>query len=549
MPRHKQRLSEIGGYALPPQRTPEGQAIRKFLRDHPSLPKREVAKLQKKAVARVSAQLENGAGLPVDVLIRYFLQEYNARNFKHGLWSMPASFNVVEAFVEYNPELNYFSLRDEQDHLISFPDFLDYATSPECPTDIDISTDILKEGVIYSFNAVNDLGEMTFSVSSGAEYGIGGCALVRHATELNVLLLVGEKTDITQKTHELKAMTMDGRPVPGREGITAAQELHREAVVLNSNASFWKVIALARFDLEDMTQNARYVLKDAGDSFLVLTDDVSVYLDDVTGNFMDEKCETLAKAVTAQVDQHGTLFELCKTCLNIPAYIEHYIDSVQTERHPTILLQNIRQGKWITKQKSLTPKERVTYRNVSVLRMAPQPRADSTSYLAPEFRVETSGYWKTLSVQEIGEDKHGNPIHGRTWVQKQLTWVQKQEPLVVCTTRNKRTDGSPTRDRSEGDDGYIYVMHNPAHNKDVFKVGLTKRNTDLRSDELSDTGSPDKFLVAHEWKVTDCARAEKIVHDALERYRINPKREFFRLPYWELMGIISAAVKDLQIGK
>jgi hypothetical protein len=93
--------------------------------------------------------------------------------------------------------------------------------------------------------------------------------------------------------------------------------------------------------------------------------------------------------------------------------------------------------------------------------------------------------------------------------------------------------------------GFIYVMHNPAHEKDVFKVGLTKRDSDIRSEELSDTGSPDKFLVAHEWRVFDCIQAERIIHEALKPYRINPKREFFRLPYKKLIEMISSIVSQM----
>jgi hypothetical protein len=89
-------------------------------------------------------------------------------------------------------------------------------------------------------------------------------------------------------------------------------------------------------------------------------------------------------------------------------------------------------------------------------------------------------------------------------------------------------------------------MHNPAHDKDIFKVGLTRRSSEARSEELSGTGAPDKFLVAHVWRVLDCVRAERIVHDALERYRINPKREFFRLPYKDLLATVAAAVRQFQ---
>ena len=39
---------------------------------------------------------------------------------------------------------------------------------------------------------------------------------------------------------------------------------------------------------------------------------------------------------------------------------------------------------------------------------------------------------KNLPIDQVGADKHGNPIHGRTWVKKELSWVQiDKEPGVV----------------------------------------------------------------------------------------------------------------------
>jgi len=68
--------------------------------------------------------------------------------------------------------------------------------------------------------------------------------------------------------------------------------------------------------------------------------------------------------------------------------------------------------------------------------------------------------------------------------------------------------------------------------KDIFKIGLTKRFSELRSDEFSRaTGSPDKFLVVEDWYVTNCIAAEKEIHEKLSKYRVNPTREFFKAPY------------------
>ena len=116
--------------------------------------------------------------------------------------------------------------------------------------------------------------------------------------------------------------------------------------------------------------------------------------------------------------------------------------------------------------------------------------------------------------------------------------IHEREDVVMRAER-----GEERSDVAIGDDpGYIYVMHNPAHDKNMFKVGLTRRTSELRSEELSGTGAPDKFLVAHEWRVRDCAAAEKAAHEALDAYRMNPKREFFRLPYETLLKMMSSVV-------
>ena len=46
--------------------------------------------------------------------------EYNNRIWAHDLHSVPSTFNVVEAFLQYNPKLNTFILHEENNHLFSF---------------------------------------------------------------------------------------------------------------------------------------------------------------------------------------------------------------------------------------------------------------------------------------------------------------------------------------------------------------------------------------------------------------------------------------------
>jgi len=110
--------------------------------------------------------------------------------------------------------------------------------------------------------------------------------------------------------------------------------------------------------------------------------------------------------------------------------------------------------------------------------------------------------------------------------------------------RTKREPTNPSE--KPRDPGYIYVMRSAAHERDIFKIGLTRRNPEIRSDDLSrTTGAPDKFLVVQEWKVDDCKAAEGMIHERLDAYRINPKREFFRAPYKQVVSVIQEIITQL----
>lgn len=83
MTKHKTRMLEIGKYAAPPYGTFARKALDEWIINNPPPPsaKREIKNRFKKAVAIITAHIENGAGFVLDGLLRYFLQEYNNRNF------------------------------------------------------------------------------------------------------------------------------------------------------------------------------------------------------------------------------------------------------------------------------------------------------------------------------------------------------------------------------------------------------------------------------------------------------------------------------------
>ena len=80
-------------------------------------------------------------------------------------------------------------------------------------------------------------------------------------------------------------------------------------------------------------------------------------------------------------------------------------------------------------------------------------------------------------------------------------------------------------------EGYIYILLNRAFQNDHYKIGMTTKTPTKRADDLScATGVPRAFEVLYEQKVTDCHRAERLLHQRLHQYRAVSNREFFQIP-------------------
>lgn len=544
MSEHDERMARLSIFAGPPHGTEARQAWEKWVR---SLPRnaeldRALRKKFKEATTIVKVQYDSGAGFPIDSLIREFLLEYNGRNFEHGLRLMPASFNIMESFYRYIPVIAIFKLYPEIDHLFSSLEFLDYVTSPDAPTDIREVLHCLEDSVIYSYNVINSPGDMTFSIAGGTEYGIGGSALIRHGKEITALLLAGQKTDLSKRTREIrKAVISD--IFPGKESIKPAEDRIREAVPLLGNKEFWQTLVLIRIDLETMTFDVRYVLTDWGDSFDIQTDDTSIFRSEVPPHDFLPEYEQDIKKQLRNIGRYKTLFELCKTALYLPLFFEEHAEDIHIENHPTKLLKRVKgKGGRKRKIKFLRATDRITHRPVSVLQLPSCQHPIRTLHKAPPVKIEVSGFWKKLAPDQIGIDKHSSPIHGRTWVERTLTWSEGfSEPGSIVAERHTATPSIASQ-TNKLDRGFIYVMRSAAHAKDIFKIGTTRRTPDARSDELSyATGSPDKFLVVQEWQVSDCVKAELLIHQALEQYRISPGREFFKAPY----KVINKAIEEV----
>jgi len=96
---------------------------------------------------------------------------------------------------------------------------------------------------------------------------------------------------------------------------------------------------------------------------------------------------------------------------------------------------------------------------------------------------------------------------------------------------------------SEKKEGYVYVLSNPAM-PGLVKIGRTTRHPTDRVRELNSTSS-----VALPFNLEASVRTkyqnwtEKLLHQALDRYRLNQKREFFQLSADEAVAICRRCVR------
>ena len=85
---------------------------------------------------------------------------------------------------------------------------------------------------------------------------------------------------------------------------------------------------------------------------------------------------------------------------------------------------------------------------------------------------------------------------------------------------------------------YVYVMSNPSLESDLYKIGFSRRHPSIRAKELYSSGVPTPFFVEYVIITENGQRLECDIHKRLESYRLNSKREFFKIRIHELVEIL-----------
>ena len=92
--------------------------------------------------------------------------------------------------------------------------------------------------------------------------------------------------------------------------------------------------------------------------------------------------------------------------------------------------------------------------------------------------------------------------------------------------------------------GWVYVLRNPAHKKNFFKIGYTSRTVEERLAELETTGTPLPFEAIMQVLVSNPKKLEGSIHELLAEYRVNESREFFEIEPTLLIDKVKGCIDE-----
>lgn len=485
----------------------------------------EIKALELRIPHLVRAEMMGGSGLQLSKLLRTYFLEYAERFVKHGPHSFPTSFNVVESFMSFIPADMLFHLREEAEHLLSINDYFRWYESNEIPREPRILEDILTEGKIYSYEMVSDAS--SFRICGDSQQVFAAVGFVRHDYELSCLLLAGEDPPLRP---DKDVPRLHGSATLGKEKIVAHPDYTSRDRYLEGYPTFAKVIVLSRFDLHAAKHDVRYINLDNGPSFEVLTDDASMF-DDIPPN----RRESYRATALSGLERYNDLFAALASMIYLPAFFAAFPKSIH-ELEVATELDAVRDEKDIRQTiKELGNSRCILRRVIRCFPIAGElDAARQISIEPPQMEFKCDGYWKAINPQEVGEDKTGIKIFGRTWVSRHESWSAQSPQSFILRQPDSEPGGT--------NPGVIYIQRSPALEPNLYKIGSTKRDAKNRATELSSaTGVPLPFGVLASWSVRDCDLVEHEVHQKLAAFRINPRREFFRAE----LSIIVRTIEDI----
>ena len=538
-PPHIQRLKSIGKWRLPREGSSQWVDFRLRIAAATRDPKFSHALKEARKIAISTAEVisQNGAGLPADSGLREFGDEYTRRVLQHGLHYLPLSFNILEAFFEYNPKCALFLPLPEKNHictLAGYLDFLSVETAKSTYVESNAWTSI-PEGHVLHFSFLDEPGRWLIG-QDGNRFTFCSASIVRRLNEITILCLTGRETDLKVATKKIEGLTASFIQNPEKPNLILDPDRKPEAVALDDGGQYWRTYLAIRYNLDAKNIQARYILEDGGASWNIITDD-PVSIDSIRETQLDAPIDKFMELLDHQKD----IFVFVARLMRLVEYFSRKEKQVVREKSITSLVDLRKTFKGRRKIEHAMKSQEIVEREVYTLRTQ-QPDISSVVLPVLELKVETEGYWEKLPFGSYGEGPGGERVLGRTWVRKTLSKRQSNiaSPTIACEESGHH--GVVI----QPDPGFIYVLRNASHQIDIFKIGLTRRNVGVRASELSQgTGIPDHFLVVQGWWVPDVVYAERRAHAILDEFRLRDQREFFRAEYSTIRAAIDLVVNEL----
>ena len=471
----------------------------------------------------VHVQLNNGLDRTNENTLRYYLMEFASRFLQYGPKSFPTSFNPLEPFFVFNHHISIIQLHpEEESYGVSLIDFLDFVTEKSFDLNKVDFFENIPENVIYHFSFSTGFDEINFS-NNGKTFLISGLSLVRQGDEASILMQAGESYDKKEADEYFKKNTrssIEQSLNPSKKALGRHLENKEEPKVVNfkEKQDLWAHNVAILFDLKNKSTDIRFVARDENLSFKIFSDDFdAIFLSQE--ELSKEEIKEYYENHLNELKNYDAVFDFAKYCLALPYYVfeneQRIVDVTYETQLNTVIKSPISKREFST----VPPEFKVFAKPIYYLESKEQTVINSTELNDESFKVEKSGYWKRLGIDEEGFDKRGKKIIGKTWVERNdifystLKGVTKVQQVEVFNQENA---------------GYVYIMRQPIHEENIFKIGLTRRSSEERSKELSNTSSADKFFIINSYHTKDCIEAEKQIHRELENYRLTSRREFFR---------------------
>lgn len=507
----------------------------------------------------------SGVGYPADHLLREMAFEYTHRYASSGLMNQPVSFNYFEPFcsirlIEGSVAPYVVPLR-EIDHLFNVTDYFDYITSGDASEYNLSSLMSLPEHIVHHYTQNGSINDFTYMTSEGREFVISGFSMVRHGQSIHWYIIGGEvlsEEEWNERCENTEELDLDYVAPEKRaflsESIAKNGADRGAPVPLEGTERAVRTAIAGETDIGLGKHVARCYLSETARSFRVFCDDPEI-VSNIHGSVAREEVITQMKS---RVDNAAVMWSLAEAFFQIANYFSFRItvpsSAVEASGQPAPRL--IKGGRGAG----------ANFKYVTAIEVSDNPKGLVRSYTPSHIPVETEGHWRRLPSDRFGHDMNGNRIQGRTWVKTSNKWRESGNisrtiyiKSSVAAARIKAfeyiqaAENRPVGDTElAGATGVLYVMRCIAMKDDVFKVGWTSGTAEQRAKELSSsTGVPESFVVVDIWRHPDPEALEKGVHALLAPYRLTEGREFFRLRYSELKGIIEGEVarSELHVGQ